>query len=101
MDTLTKQLKASITYEQSKTDLTNLLNHNEPDLLLLIDAIEFQMRDYDLERRMKERMIEESEDLSERVRANLNDSIAWLKSRVQSLLAWRAIYFSAIETIKE
>lgn len=100
MDTLTKTLKKSIEYEQSKSDVMNLTNHKEGDLCVMIEAIEFLMRDYQNELTTKERILNESEDLSYRVEFNLNNSIAWLKNQIQSLLAWRALFFVAIDRVK-
>ena len=100
MTDLTLLLKKSIAFEKSKTDLTNLLNHSEPNLLLMIDAIEHQMREYQEEINIRERCINEAEDMSERVRANLDEAITWRKDRIQSLIAWRLIYFTAIDEIK-
>lgn len=105
MDTTTL-LKASINYERNKRervrkDLTNLLNHSEDNLLLVIDAIEHQMREYEHDVRIREQVIEASEDLSDQISKNLNESIAWYRDRIQSLIAWRAIVFTAIEKVKE
>lgn len=100
MDSLTAMLKKSIRYENSKTDLTNLLNHNEHDLCVAIEAFEFLMRDYQDEITIKEGILRESEDLSEKVRKNLESSVLWRKDQVQSLIAWRALFFTAIERIK-
>lgn len=100
MDSLTAMLKKSIRYENSKTDLTNLLNHNQHDLCVAIEAFEFLMRDYQNEITIKEGILRESEDLSEKVRKNLEASVSWRKDQVQSLIAWRALFFTAIERIK-
>jgi hypothetical protein len=97
----TALLKASIKYEQSKTDLTNLLNHKERDLSVMVDAAEHYMRDFQSEIDVRERVLEESEDLSEQVRKNLIEGISWRKDQIQSLIAWRTIYFTAIEKVKE
>jgi len=97
----TALLKASIRLEQSKTDLTNLLNHTEGSLSILIDAIELSMRDYQEEINIRERVLEQGVDMTDHVVASLNDAIAFRKDRIQSLIAWRLIFFCAIERVKE
>jgi hypothetical protein len=87
MTDLTATLRKSIEYEQSKTDLTNLLNHTEGNLSLVIDAIEHYMREFQSE-------IDTMYPLSD-------DAIAWRKNQIQSLIAWRTIFFCAIEKVKE
>jgi hypothetical protein len=96
----TALLKASIDHEQSKSDLTNLLNHKEGNLSLVADAIEHYMREFQSEINIRERVIEQAEDLTDHVRANLNEAIAWRKDQLQSLIAWRIIFFGAIERVK-
>lgn len=98
---LTNLLKQSIAFERSKSDVANLRTHNQEDLCILVEAVEFLMRDYEHEIKIKERLIENADDVSDRILANVNESIAWRRKQIESLIAWGAIVFAAIEEVKQ
>jgi len=91
----TTLLKKSIDYEQSKTDVNNLLNHKRQDLSVGIEA--FDVLRHDLKHRIDSNQfyVDDAEDMEEGLEAKLRKDIASDKAKLETLLAWRMLYLTA------
>jgi len=97
---ITEALKKSIAYEQSKTDLTNLLNHKKEDLSLLIEVIDRERIALDYTIFADQYLLEHAEDLAEGLERNWREAIATNKVKLETLLAFRMLFLSAWSQVK-
>jgi len=99
-DHLTEALKKSIEYEQSKTDVMNLVNHGRQDLSLMIEVIEDGRAAFENIIEYNKHTIDNAEDMEEGLQAKLRENIALDKAQLESLLAWRMLFLSAWNQVK-
>lgn len=96
----TALLKAAIEYEQSKSDVLNLLNHTRQDLSLMIEVIEEVRAAYEHRIDSDQYRLDNAEDLAEGLERDWRNDIAAKKAKLESLLAWRMLYLSAWQQVK-
>lgn len=92
---LTQQLKKSIEYEQSKTDVMNLMNHKRQDLDVMIEFIEEERKALEHRIQSRQDLLDTAEDLDEGLEVRQRKMQAEERAKLETLLAWRALFLSA------
>lgn len=100
MTDIDRALKASIEYEQKKSDVLNLLNHTRQDLSLMIEVIEEVRAAYEHRIDSDQYRLDNAEDLAEGLEKDWRGDIAVQKQKLESLLVWRMLYLSAWQMVK-
>lgn len=98
MDT-TALLKASIQYQQSGT--LNLLTHSRQDLDIMIEVIEEERIALQHMIDSNQYHIDNAEDMEEGLEQKLQRTIELQKIKLETLLAWRGIFFAAWQQVKQ
>lgn len=96
----TALLKASIEYEQSKSDVLNLANHKRQDLSVLIEVIDEERKalEHSIDSRLY--MLDNAEDIEEGLEVDQRARLANDRAKLETLLAWRMIFLSAWQQVK-
>lgn len=100
MENTTALLKASIEYEQRKSDVLNLLNHKRQDLSLMIEIIDDHRKSTEHYIDSTQYYLDNAEDLAEGHEADQWKKLGELKDRLETLLAFRMLYLSAWAQVK-
>jgi hypothetical protein len=101
MDSLTIALEKSIAYEQSKKDVMNLNNHKRQDLDVPIEVFEAEIKATKHMIASNQYYIDSAEDMEEGLVIRLQKTIQAQKAKLETLLAWRALFLSAWFTVKQ
>jgi hypothetical protein len=97
----TALLKASIDYERSKTDVMSLLNHKRQDLSLMIDVIDMERAATKHSIDSTRYLIETAEDMEEALEVTLRSNLAELQRKLDTLLAYRMLFLTAWNQVKQ
>jgi hypothetical protein len=100
MDTTTL-LKKSIELEQSKSSLFNLNNHGREDLEIMLVVINGEREAIEHRIKSNQYYLDNAEDMAEGLRDKITKTIEGDRVRLQSLLAWKALYWAAWEQAKK
>lgn len=100
MNYLTELLKKSIAFESSKSDPANLMTHKRDDLNMMRCLIERALIETEDLIKWRQNQLNESEDLSEQLEINWRQDIVRMKAKLETLLAYRAIFLSCARRVK-
>lgn len=96
----TTLLKKSIELEQSKSSLFNLNNHGREDLEIMLVVINGEREAIEHSIQSNQYYLDNAEDMAEGLRSTITRNIEGDRVRLQSLLAWKALFWSAWDNQK-